>query len=65
MAIINTCPLCGKSNCVESVFFTIDGVNYAGYKCMVHNSILCSYKIETEETIEDLKTNFERFISSH
>ena len=52
MPIINKCPLCGKSNCVEVVQFTIDNNQYTAYKCTTTNNILNSVRNDVEKTLD-------------
>lgn len=55
MAIIDKCPLCGKSTCIEFVRFSINGVNYSGIKCKETNSILYSQREDFAKEIESIK----------
>lgn len=60
MPIINKCPLCGKSNCVEVVQFTIDNNQYTAYKCTTTNNILNSVRNDVEKTLDDFKEKFDQ-----
>lgn len=62
MPIINKCPLCGKSNCVEVVQFTIDNNQYTAYKCTTTNNILNSVRNNVEKTLDDFKEKFDQLV---
>ena len=62
MPIINKCPLCGKSNCVEVVQFTIDNNQYTAYKCTTTNNTLNSVRNDVEKTLDDFKEKFDQLV---
>lgn len=45
----NQCPLCSKINCIDTVDFTVNGVNYRGIRCNECNNMLYSYNLKTED----------------
>ena len=60
MPAINKCPLCGKTDCVEFVKFTIEGIEYSGYKCNTYHSMLYSFNDNTEKELSEFKSVFKK-----
>lgn len=60
MLTINNCPLCGKSDCIGVVKFTIDGNLYTAYKCTTSNSIIYSEKNDIETKLAEFKKGFDK-----
>lgn len=56
----NQCPLCSKINCIDTVDFTVNGVNYRGIRCNECNNMLYSYNLKTEDEFQGFLNDYKR-----